>query len=336
METAEEGAAPIPAPRDGAESEGGASPGPRHRETPDIRRSDEGPPRRGRGEYLPREVRIRLFDEVIGLRAKGLSYNKIIKEIRDRYGIRLNKSHVSEWVRGIHSPYNGQYIPSVDFLKPSEELAYIIGVVLGDGFAIKVKRGPSDYHYIIGLQVKDRGFANEFARCLSKVLGRSPKKPTYIKSIKHYVVRVESKTLYELLKKPIELDRLKPYIEHSRKCMAAFIRGFVDAEGCVAKDGFIRIFNTNLRFLVYLKDLLHRLGIESTEPRLSRRSGKTIYWRGKRIMMKKDCYSLYIRTSGYLRFYKTINFTIERKRVRLEEYLRRQSLTPPPLFPSTF
>ncbi len=39
MGVAEPRVAPIPAPRDGAEESGGASPGPRYRETPDIRRS---------------------------------------------------------------------------------------------------------------------------------------------------------------------------------------------------------------------------------------------------------------------------------------------------------
>ena len=41
-----------------------------------------------------------------------------------------------------------------------------------------------------------------------------------------YVVEAESKTLYELLKKPVDLERLKKYIEHCDRCVAAFIRGF--------------------------------------------------------------------------------------------------------------
>jgi hypothetical protein len=105
--------------------------------------SDPGP--RGEGHMpqgqeqegrscLPRELRIKLYDEVNRLRVNGLTYNKIIEEIQRRYGVRLSKSHISYWMRGIHNPYNGRYIPSIEFLRPSEELAYVIGVKIGDGY----------------------------------------------------------------------------------------------------------------------------------------------------------------------------------------------------------
>ncbi|MEM0481447.1 MAG: hypothetical protein QXM16_00955, partial [Nitrososphaerota archaeon] len=89
------------------------------------------------------------------LEDQGLSYSRIIGSVRDRYGIKLRKSTISEWVRGIHSPYNGTRIPSIRFLKPSKELAYIIGVVAGDGY-VKRKRQPrKSYHETsIGLMVK--------------------------------------------------------------------------------------------------------------------------------------------------------------------------------------
>jgi hypothetical protein len=80
-------------------------------------------------------------------------------------GVRLSKSHISYWTRGVRSPYNYKirYISSVELLRPSEELAYVIGVKLGDGYTNHNK-------VRIGLRVKDREFAIEFGRCLSKVL----------------------------------------------------------------------------------------------------------------------------------------------------------------------
>jgi hypothetical protein len=51
-------------------------------------------------------------------------------------GVRLSKSSISEWLRGIHNPYNGRRIPSLELLKPSEELAYVIGVKVGDSVQI--------------------------------------------------------------------------------------------------------------------------------------------------------------------------------------------------------
>jgi hypothetical protein len=37
------------------------------------------------------------------------------------------------------------------------------------------------------------------------------------------------------LKESIDLDRLKKYIEHCNRCVAAFLRGFADSEGPVDK-----------------------------------------------------------------------------------------------------
>ncbi len=288
---------------------------------------------KGRGSCLPRELRIKLFDEVVGLRKRGLSYGEIIDEVYRRHGVKLSKSNISEWSRGIHSPYNGRYIPSIELLKPSEELAYIIGVKLGDGYVTKYGLRTK-----IGLHVKDREFAEEFSRCLAKVLGRAPIKPKYRRSLKSYVVEARSKTLYQMLKKPVDMRKLKRYIEHCKDCMAAFVRGFADSEGCIDKNGYIAIYNTDLRLLTYVKGLLHQLGIESTGPKIHVRRGTVFYDRrmGKNYTTKKDVYRLRIRRPHNHRFYEKVGFTIKRKRKRLEEYFkRRQSQTPSPLLSPT-
>ena len=46
---------------------------------------------------------------------------------------------------------------------------------------------------------------------LGEVLGRRPINPRYRKSLRRYVVETRSQTLYELLKKPVDLDKLKKY-----------------------------------------------------------------------------------------------------------------------------
>jgi intein-encoded DNA endonuclease-like protein len=214
-------------------------PGPRGEgHTPQGREQEE------RRNYLQREIRIKLFDEVNRLRRDGLTYGKIIEEIWQRYGVRLTRSHVSYWIRGLHSPYNGRYVPSIELLRPSEKLAYVIGVNVGDGYT-----NYSDVR--IGLKVKDREFATEFGRCLAKVLGRGPIKPRYIyiNDVGLYAVEVHSQTLYELLKKPVDFNKLKKYIEHCKRCMAAFLRGFADSEGSVNKRGYIIIYNTDYELL---------------------------------------------------------------------------------------
>jgi len=57
----------------------------------------------------------------------------------------------------------------MDFmLEPSEDLAYVISVLCGDGHA-KAKKG---YHYIIYLEAKDREFVEELAIRVGRVLNR--------------------------------------------------------------------------------------------------------------------------------------------------------------------
>jgi intein-encoded DNA endonuclease-like protein len=168
---------------------------------------------------------------VVALRRGGLTYRGIIGEIYRRYGVRISESSISEWLRGVHNPYNGRRISSLELLKPSEELAYVIVVKVGDGYTYRRRRTIQGYNHVwIGLKAKDKEFVEEFARCLAKVLNRREIRPGYRRSSGRYVVEVKSKTLYELLKKPVDLHRLKKYIEHCKRCVAAFLRGFADSE----------------------------------------------------------------------------------------------------------
>jgi intein-encoded DNA endonuclease-like protein len=224
-------------------------------------------------------------------------------------------------------------------LKPSEELAYVIGAKVGDGYVSKKSRVRKCYNDVmIGLKAKDKEFVEEFARCLAKVLGRREIRPRYRRSSGRYVVEVGSKTLYELLRKPVDLERLKKYIEHCERCMAAFLRGFADSEGSVNKRGYICIYNTDQRLLIYVKELLRRLGIESTGPMLNQRGTIINDPRmGKKYTHNKDCHRLHIRASSNMSFYRYVGFTITRKQIRLESYVKRTTRkpTPPPTISPT-
>ena len=288
--------------------------------------------------YLPRELRIKLYGDVAAFRRGGLTYRSIVEEVRRRHGLRISKSLISEWLRGVHNPYNGRRIPSVELLRPSEELAYAIGVVLGDGYVSKKRRVIKGYNHVrIGLEARDREFVEEFGRCLTKVLGSRQIRPRYRDDVGKHVVEVESKTLYELLRKPVDLDRLRKYIEHCGRCMAAFLRGFADSEGCVDKSGYIIISNTDYELLIYVKEFLKRLRIESTGLRPIRLKGKTFYNPKimKRYTHNRDCYYIRIRLGSNMDFHENIGFTIRRKQRRLENYIRKRQAKapPPPLFP---
>jgi len=217
----------------------------------------------------PLELRMKLYDEVYSLRRLGLSYNQIIKIIQEKYNERLTFSHISYWLRGIYNPC-GRVI-TLDDIKPSKELAFIIGSIIGDG-NILIYAKEKKHYYRICLKCKDFDYALEFARCL-EYIGVKP----WIGKRRdgYYIVEGYSKTLCELLKKPLDIEKLRYYIEYSIETIVAFLRAFFDSEGSVNKKGRIYVFNTDLRTLNYVRELLLRSSIEVTGPHLNVKRGYT-------------------------------------------------------------
>ena len=137
--------------------------------------------------------------------------------------------------------------------------------------------------------------------------------------------------MYELLRKPADLDRLRPFIEHCENCMAAFLRGFFDSEGSISEAGEIKVSNTDLELLRYIGRLLGRLGIETGEPRLMAPKGTPTYFPGRKKTYKKrrDCFIMLIRMHCNPTYHLRVGFTIKRKQERLEQYVRRRQATQP-------
>jgi intein-encoded DNA endonuclease-like protein len=274
-----------------------------------------------RRKIPPRELRIKAFEDVHELRKHGLSLTRIREEIYRKYGVWISRETIRRWLHGTSSPYNGRYILSPELLKPSEDLGYVIGVRLGDGYI-----SEKSSSYVIGLQAKDKEFVEEFGRCLGNVLGRGPIRPWKDAGI--YTAEAKSKILYELLRKPVDIKRIRIYIEHCPKCIAAFLRGLFDSEGYVNKNGYITLYNTDYEVLVYAQRLLRRFGIESTGPWLHVQKGTIMHDHrtGKQYKANEDCYYVYIRAESLPKFYRYVGFTIRRKQKRLEDYLRRKGL----------
>jgi intein-encoded DNA endonuclease-like protein len=273
-----------------------------------------------RKKIPPIELRIKAYNDVFKLRKRGLSLTKIRNKIYRKHGVWIGTSTISRWLRGVSSPYNGRWIPSLELLKPSEDLANVIGVRLGDGCTCE-----RNYNGIIRLRAKDKEFVEDFGRRLGNVLGRKPIKPWKDKT-GIYVAEAMSKTLHELLKKPVDLKRIRVYIEHCPKCVAAFLRGLFDSEGRVSKEGYISLYNTNYEVLVYAQKLLWKyFRIEATGPWPHTPKGTTIHYprTGKQYKANEDCYYIYIRAKDLPKFYRCIGFSVRRKQKRLEEYLRR-------------
>jgi intein-encoded DNA endonuclease-like protein len=279
---------------------------------------------RKRGKYVPREIRIRAYNDAHELRRRGLSYDEIRNELHRKYGVWIPVPTIIGWLSGKHDPRNGRRIPSLEMLEPSEDLAYTIGVTIGDGSTPVICDDDGYEQGVISLAAKDKEFVEEAAMRLARVLNRQPPKIYYDEKSGRYYFRVYSQTLYELLKKPIDVERIRRYVEHCEKCMAAFLRGFFDSEGDVTLNGEMRVANSNYHLLEYVRWLLKMMfDIETTEPKPVHRRGSLMCVKGKQYVRRRDVYRIRVQARSALNFYRRIGFTISRKQERLEEYLRR-------------
>jgi intein-encoded DNA endonuclease-like protein len=276
-----------------------------------------------RQKYLPLEIRIKMHDDVIELRKQGLTYKEIQKIIYEKYRKRLFQPTISYWINGKHNPlgrankFNG---------KPSPKLGYVIGAMFSDGY-----KYFNDEKYRLGLAVKDKEYAEEFGRCLAKVVGRKkPYEPYSNENLKQWIVAGCSIQLFEFLNRPLE--ELKPYVEHCKDCVASFLRAIFDGDGSIyvkirrgGKKRKLVLYNTNKELLSYIQYLLKRLfNIDATGPHLARKSGKIfIFPNGKITKTTEDYYYIYIRANSLVNFYKYIGFTIKRKQQNLIEAIKK-------------
>jgi len=308
-------------PRVGANSaSSGTEPSPATSTTPEgakmgVRRKGETEETERR-PYSPLELRLQLYNEVHGLRGEGLSYTRIIEAIERRHGVTLSRSHISQWLRGIHRP--GGSCNHFD-AKPSPALSYIVGTVLSDG---NLDLHGDHYYDILLKEVKDREYAYEFSRCLAEVLGR--RKPYAIQRRRErWIVEAGSILLYNFLRQP--LRKLMPYIEHCKDCAATFLGAFFDGEGSI-RGRQLTVYNTNKQLLIYIKSLLKKyFDIDATGPHIGMKKGTIMHCprTKKAYKANKDCYYIYIRRHSLPTFHKDVGFTIERKQRRLAEAAKK-------------
>jgi intein-encoded DNA endonuclease-like protein len=260
-------------------------------------------------------MRMKMYEDVIELRKQGLIHEKIRKIIYKKYGKQISLSTISFWINGKKHPLGN--VNKFDE-KPSPELEYIIGAIFSDGY----KYFDNNTHYLLRLAVKDREFAEEFGRCLVKVLGRrKPYKLYRDKSKKQWIVMGCSIQLYKFLNRPLE--ELKIYIEHCKDCVSAFLRALFDGDGHIYKRRLM-FYNTNKELLIYVQYLLKKyFDVEATGPHLATRKGSIRHFPNGVYKATEDYYYIYIRANSLLNFYKHIGFTIKRKQKRLIKAIKQ-------------
>jgi intein-encoded DNA endonuclease-like protein len=98
------------------------------------------------------------------------------------------------------------------------------------------------YNYELMLSVTDHDFAQEFSRCLAKILSRTkPYKVRHSEKRNRWIVQGSSILLYRFLTP--SWTEIRKSIEHCDECTASFIRAFYDGEGCMS-GGRLTICNT--------------------------------------------------------------------------------------------
>jgi len=199
--------------------------------------------------------------------------------------------------------------------EPSNELAYVIGVLLGDGYIVREHHS----NYDIELMVKDYEFAEEFSKAIAKILDKKYKKPYWSRSHNRWRVYYRSKAFYTWYRRQ-DLDTLKQYIEHNRETVANFLRGFYDSDGNNYRYKHIFLYNSNLKLLRYTQYLLKKyFSIKATGPYLIAKAGSIhIKRNGERIKTNHDIYCIAISRMKDIRvFLSEIGFSIREKQLGL-------------------
>ncbi len=194
----------------------------------------------------------------------------------------------------------------------SEELAYIMGVMFGDGYF-----GEG----LIGLGTKDEDFSEYFIKTVKKWCDKEPLRyqrkrygrPYYecYLSFKDAVCFIRS-TIEERSKIP-EVIRTSSDL----KIIRSFIMGFSDSEGSITtKDGknFLKMANQKLLVLSQIKELMLKLGFNQDKVYIvfnnQAKNGK--------VYAIRICYKDQIKL-----FYETIGFTIKRKQSKLDKLFKQ-------------
>ncbi len=198
----------------------------------------------------------------------------------------------------------------------SEKLAYILGVIYGDGHvSVRQRRvilGATDEDFVLNFKAKIEKWSGFKARFFT----RKQKDDHYIKGRKiQYISYIDSVEASKFLNK-FDLNNV---IKSNKIIKSSFIKGFFDSEGTVRricnKSNKLGLgcFNTSYSLISFMKEILSSLSIESK-----------IYKRKYRVLNKdlKNYYALYIyKKESILKFYSSIGFSINRKQQRLEEQI---------------
>jgi intein-encoded DNA endonuclease-like protein len=192
--------------------------------------------------------------------------------------------------------------PTKDYSKLTQEKAYILGVLIGDGHISNTT---------VSLEIRnDEEFIKEFANCINKTYGLNYSHYYYQKN-NTFRIYVSPEAIVNDLNKYGDFYtytwNVPNHILKSKneKIISNFLRGYYDSEGTINK-GCISVTSVSRNGLSQIKSLLSFLGIKSS---LSNYKGKYYYL-------------LISNNQNRKIFQDKIGFTIKRKAEKLKNIIK--------------
>jgi hypothetical protein len=180
-----------------------------------------------------------------------------LREIGNKFGLSLLGVYYYMKKYGIPRRIRG-YAPKPINLVKEKTLAYILGVVLGDG-----NKNLYGYRYTIDLNVKQKEFAASFAKAIEDIglhTWRGYKKTNYKGESRYYHrVIVCSKSLYQWLCN-VKVDE---FIFKNKNNMKYFTKGIYESEGSISKRCFLLIGVSDEKLINLTRSSIEKLGFKT-------------------------------------------------------------------------
>lgn len=254
-------------------------------------------------------------------------------------------NYISEYVKGRSSHSIGSTATvtfTEDMKEYTEELGYIIGVILGDGSVME-----SDRSKYIALQAKDRDFVEQFGQVFCNWSGlqwdglnsdntqMSCSGPIECSgnAINQWRCQKGIKEIYGLLIKYQNGDfKVESLLDGSEEFKIGLLRGLYDSEGSILKScGIVRFSTTDDKIkLLYMKLVEDLIGVYLDLDGSWINSNKSTKHKGEFSVTKKNKWGamdISIPTSYTKQFYNIVYPTIERKRNVFENYINSDNKT---------
>ena len=234
-------------------------------------------------------------------------YKRIATEMGRVLGVRVPYATVYSWLKGRSKP-------NIAPIRLAPELGYAVGALMTD-----CARGAD----FVKLKVRDRDFAEQFAKALAEVTGREYDVDEDEDG--YYAVKVRGSALRYIVRSGL-------WKAVALAWPREFLQGLFDGDGgvgvCVSRRPvrlivMVSLDNSDLELLGFARRLLEEFGIRcSWPPQRKHRKGEVCVIRGRRYRRRRDCWGLWIRRrEGVERFAALVNFRVERKRGKLEDAL---------------